>query len=446
MVNEEKFFEVVKQKYPQYDYSKSIFTKLGEPITAICIKHSEFTKKSAFDLYNGRSGCPLCGKEALCQKNKANAKERLEKAKKTNLEKYGVENPYQSEEIKQKIKKTSIERHGGIGFASKEISEKIAKTKEEKYGDSTFTNREKCKQTVQERYGVDNVYASKEVLEKKKQSYLEHYGVDNPLKSKEIREKIKKTNKDKYGIENPAAFGTEKFKQSMINKYGVENSYQIPEIKEKCLQNLHSEKADLARRQTCLEHFGVTTPLLIPEVIDKARKNSHTPEAIQKQKLTNLKRYGVECTFQREDVIEKSRSEEAKLKRRQTLHKNGTYGKSQAEDRCYDLIKSIFPNAIHQYTSDVYPFQCDIYIPELDLYIECHFFWTHGGHFFDSNNPEDLATVELWKSKHTDFYDCAIQNWTVRDLEKHEYAHKNNLNYLVCWSEEEFNNYIKNIL
>lgn len=438
MVNKEKFFEVVKQKYPQYDYSKSIFTKLGEPITVICIKHGEFTKKSAFDLYNGRSGCPLCGKEALRQKNKANAKERLEKAKKTNLEKYGVENPYQSEEIKQKIRKTSIERHGGIGLASKEIAEKVAKTKEEKYGDSTFTNREKCKKTVQERYGVDNVYASKEVLEKKKQLYIKHYGVDNPLKSKEIRDKIKKTNIEKYGTENPNAFGTKKYKQSMINKYGVENSYQIPKVKEKCLQNLHSEKSDNKRKQTLLKRYGVTSPFLIPDVVDKAQKNSHTLEALEKQKQTNLERYGVGCAFQREDVIEKTHSEEAQQKRRQTLHKNGTYRKSQTEDRCYDLLHSIFPNAIHHYTSIVYPFECDFYVPELDLYIECHFFWTHGGHFFDSNNSEDIKVLEEWKSRHTDFYDNAIQNWTVRDLEKLECAHKNNLNYLICWSEKEF--------
>jgi len=345
MVNKEKFFEVVKQKYPQYDYSKSVFTRLGEPITVICTKHGEFTKKSAFDLYNGRSGCPLCGKEALRQKNKANAKERLEKAKKTNLEKYGVENPYQSEEIKQKIRKTSIERHGGIGLASKEIAKKVAKTKEEKYGDSTFTNRAKCKQTVQERYGVDNVYASKEVLEKKKQVYLDHYGVDNPLKVKEVREKGKAT---------------------MITKYGYEN-------------------------------YG------------KSKQS--------KQYLD---------------------SEEFKAKRRRTLHEHGTYGKSQAEDRCYDSLQSIFPNAVQHYTSDIYPFECDMYVPELDLYIECNFFWTHGGHFFDKTNPDDLKLLEEWKSKNTKFYNIAIHVWTESDLKKLETACNNNLNYLVCWSEEEF--------
>lgn len=250
-----------------------------------------------------------------------------------------------SDEVKERIKQTNIKNHGGVGMASPETAKKIAATKEKRYGDSTFTNREKCKQTVQERYGVDNVYASSEVLEKKKQSYIEHYGVDNPWKSNKVREKSKATMMSRYGYDN----------------YG---------------------KSSKSR-----QYLG---------------------------------------------------SDEFKSKRRKTLHEHGTYGKSQAEDRCYDLLQSIFPNAVHHYTSDAYPFECDMYVPELDLYIECNFFWTHGGHFFDSSNSEDLSVLEDWKSKHTEFYDAAIQVWTESDLKKLETAQQNNLNYLACWSEEEF--------
>lgn len=136
------------------------------------------------------------------------------------------------------------------------------------------------------------------------------------------------------------------------------------------------------------------------------------------------------------------KSDEFKAKRRKTLHEHGTYGKSQAEDRCYDLLQSIFPNAIHHYTSDVYPFECDMYVPELDLYIECNFFLSHGGHFFDENNPEDLKTLEKWKSKHTKFYDIAIHIWTESDIKKRDIAIKNNLNYIVFWTEQGFIDWI----
>lgn len=437
MITKEQFLEKCEKLFPEYDFSNIDWKSYTTTITVTCREHGDFEILPS-KLYQQRGRCKKCRTKIMSEKNSANATSRLKKARQTCLDKYGVENPYQSEEIKNKIRKIQTERYGGIGAGGKKTADKIAKTKEEKYGDAYFTNREKCKQTVQERYGVDNVYASKEVLEKKKQVYLDKYGVDNPLKSKEIREKIKKTNLERYGTENPTAFGTEKYKQSMINKYGVENAYQISEIREKRLQNLHSEKSDNERKQTLLKRYGVTSPLLIPDVVDKAQKNSHTPEALEKQKQTNLERYGVGCVFQREDVIEKSHSEEANSKREKTLHENGTYGKSQAEDRCYDLLRSIFPSTKRSYKSEQYPYLCDFYVPELDLYIECHFFWTHGGHFFDKNNSEDLAKVEEWKSRHTDFYNNAIQNWTVRDLAKLECAHKNNLNYLVCWSEEEF--------
>jgi len=344
MITKEQFLEKCEKLFPEYDFSNIDWKSYTTPIIVTCKEHGAFEILPS-KLYQQRGRCKKCRAKIMSEKNSANAKSRLKKARQTNLEKYGVENPFQADEVKQKIKQTIIENHGGVGMASSETAKKIAATKEKRYGNSTFTNREKCKQTVQERYGVDNVYASSEVLEKKKQSYMEHYGVDNPMKSKEVREKCKATMMSRYGYDN----------------YG---------------------KSSKSR-----QYLG---------------------------------------------------SDEFKAKRRRTLHEHGTYGKSQAEDRCYYLLQSIFPNAVHHYTSDVYPFECDMYVPELDLYVECNFFWTHGGHFFDSNNTEDIKVLEEWKSKHTKFFDIAAHVWTESDLKKLETAQKNNLNYLVCWSEEEF--------
>ena len=344
MITKEQFLEKCEKLFPEYDFSNIDWKSYTTPIIVTCKEHGDFEILPS-KLYQQRGRCKKCRTKIMSEKNSANATSRLKKARQTNLEKYGVENPFQADKVKQKIKQTIIENHGGVETASSEIAKKIAATKEKRYGDSTFTNREKCKQTVQERYGVDNVYASSEVLEKKKQSYIEHYGVDNPMKSKEVREKGKSTMLSRYGYDN----------------YGKSNKSR--------------------------QYLG---------------------------------------------------SEEFKAKRRRTLHEHGTYGKSQSEDRCYDLLQSIFPNAVHHYTSNVYPFECDMYVSELDLYVECNFFWTHGGHFFDSNNPEDIKILEEWKAKHTKFFDIAIHVWTESDLKKLEIAHKNTLNYLVCWSEEEF--------
>ena len=100
---------------------------------------------------------------------------------------------------------------------------------------------------------------------------------------------------------------------------------------------------------------------------------------------------------------------------------------------------------LRQYSSDKYPFNCDFYIKSLDLYIECNFHWTHGGHFFDASNLDDQVKVQKWKDKGTKFYDNAIKTWTVRDLKKCQTALDNSLNYLVFWSMQEFLNWIQQL-
>ena len=42
------------------------------------------------------------------------------------------------------------------------------------------------------------------------------------------------------------------------------------------------------------------------------------------------------------------------------------------------------------------------------------------------------------KSKHTKYYDNAIQTWTVRDVKKRECSQNNKLNYIVFWNLDEF--------
>ena len=72
------------------------------------------------------------------------SKETIEKTKKTNIEKYGVENP----------------------FAAKEVKEKIKQTKLDKYNDSTYNNREKYAKTCQEKYGKNSYVETSEFKHK----------------------------------------------------------------------------------------------------------------------------------------------------------------------------------------------------------------------------------------------------------------------------------------
>lgn len=69
--------------------------------------------------------------------------------------KYGVENLFQSDEIKQKIKDTLIKRYGvDHPNKSKTILERTKRTKKDRYGNENYNNLEKYKQTMLNRYGV----------------------------------------------------------------------------------------------------------------------------------------------------------------------------------------------------------------------------------------------------------------------------------------------------
>lgn len=126
-----------------------------------------------------------------------------EKAKKTNLKKYGVEFTTQAKKVKDNIKKACLEK-----------------------------------------YGVEHISLIKEVKEKTKQTCLKKYGVDVPVKNKEIQDKIKKTNLEKYGFENPLQNNEikNKIKEKCFEKYGVEHPSQNPDISEKQLKSSYKSK------------------------------------------------------------------------------------------------------------------------------------------------------------------------------------------------------------
>jgi hypothetical protein len=94
----------------------------------------------------------------------------------------------------------------------------------------------------------------------------------------------------------------------------------------------------------------------------------------------------------------------------------------------------------NQYHSELYPFDCDFYIPELDLYIEYHGHWTHGDEAFDKNNSKHIQKLNRWKSKSekSEFFKTAVYVWTDLDVRKLETFKKNKLNYKVFYKLSDF--------
>lgn len=91
----------------------------------------------------------------------------MKKSEQTCLDKYGVKNPYQAEEIKMKSTQTKIER----------------------YSNPNYNNREKAAQTCLDKFGFTSAAKSQEIKDKTAKTNNEKYGVSSILKLKSTIEK-----------------------------------------------------------------------------------------------------------------------------------------------------------------------------------------------------------------------------------------------------------------
>ena len=271
-------------------------------------------------------------------------------------------------------------------------------------------------------------------LNKYKQTCLEKYGVEYAQQSNKVKDKAKQTCIEKYGVEHYT--NREKSKQTCLEKYGVESNLNIPEVKEKikqtCLEKYGVEfftQADVVKekiKQTCLEKYGVPN-------------GGCSKESLEKIKQTCLKRYGVPNGGGSKQSLDKIAN---------TKRKNHSFTTSKPEENLYQEIKSIYPSVIRQYKESRYPYNCDFYIPDLDMFIELQGSWTHGKHPYNEKSNQDQLILNKWKSRLLDnhgFYLTAIKVWTISDPKKRETAKKNNLNYVELFNKEDINLFLINL-
>ena len=113
---------------------------------------------------------------------------------------------------------------------------------------------------------------------------------------------------------------------------------------------------------------------------------------------------------------------------------NNSFNTSKPEELYYKKLLNSYSveDIVRQYLSDIYPFKCDFYIKSEDKYIELNLHWTHGGKPYNPNDIECQNQLLKWqeKAKTSHFYENAIYNWTVRDVNKRNIAKTNNLNYV----------------
>jgi len=152
--------------------------------------------------------------------NYTQTKDYLKKTKKTNLKKHGVDHHMKSDKIKNITKQNIIKKWGGIGNSSKIIRNKVQQTNLEKYGVSNVFQLDniklKIKQTNLKKYGVENYTQTKDYLKKTKKTNLEKYGNINYFKSNTYLEIVNNNLKNKINND-----------QYIFIKYLSKHNYEI---------------------------------------------------------------------------------------------------------------------------------------------------------------------------------------------------------------------------
>jgi hypothetical protein len=97
-----------------------------------------------------------------------------------------------------------------------------------------------AKQTLQEKYGVDNPMDLPGMAEQRKKHFIEKYGVENPSSDEQVKQKRINTMMERHGIPHNLVNWQEKF----FNKFGVHNPAHVPEIAETLCYNRFKKRKE----------------------------------------------------------------------------------------------------------------------------------------------------------------------------------------------------------
>lgn len=194
--------------------------------------------------------------------------------------------------------------------------------------------------------------------------------------SKDKQEKIKNTLIEHWGTAN--CYDSPKYKALMKEKYGVEYTWQREDIKEK-------------RKKTLLERYSVEHPTQNKEIMNKVW---------------------------------------------QTCKEHMSYATSKEEDNIYNWLLELGYNVERSYKSEEYPFNCDFYLKDFNVYIEYNGSQFHHGYAY-LGTKEDNEEYERLLLKASDNlksqYNGIIDTWYFMDPNKRNCALSNNVNLLELY-------------
>lgn len=149
----------------------------------------------------------------------------------------------------------------------------------------------KQKLTVQNKYGVDNIFKSDKIKENIKNTFITKYGVDNPSKFEEFKNNMLKTKIKKYNINLKKNITEEERNNILLDKYGTVNfrSSEIVKnkIKNTCIEKYgveHISKLNSVKelkKQNSIEKYGCEYPIQFPEIAQKACKSKYKQKVFE---------------------------------------------------------------------------------------------------------------------------------------------------------------------
>lgn len=406
----ESFIEAARAvHHDKYDYSDVKFVGVNKKVSIICPEHGVFEQTPGKHLKG--QGCPRCGRN----RTKLGKEEFIKRAREIHGDKYDYSKAVYSR-VDQPVE-IICPIHGPFMQTPREHI-------------ALKHNCPKCgyASAGKKRMGEKNVAHRLDVKAAKATAFLERYGAKTWAESDAGRKRLHEIIVDEGKLD--------KMKQTCQERYGTDFWTQCDEGR----AALHEKMSSDEMRAKIVAGYKAAYGMHYMQTEQgRERARSYIDDERREKMLASLTaRYGVPYVVLTDE-------ERAKMLQKswQTKRRNGTFNTSKPEDTLYGLLCDIFgeEDVETQYVDDErYPFHCDFYVKSLDLFIELNAHWSHGGHWFDETNPDDIALLDKWmtraKERGSAYYHEAITVWTQRDLLKREFAKENELNYVVFWKND----------
>ena len=339
--------------------------------------------------------CRYCGKPNRVKKSKytmsGNSNAHMDCRKKELKE---VDSTWSRDDVKDKIKETLMDKHG-VDHSSK--IEGVV---------------DKRKQTWKKKYGVDNPSKAQEIKDKKKETCLKNYGVEYPLQNKKIFEKSVKTIVERFGVIRPAQNKSimDKMQKSYMEIYGSYNPMKNTEVINKSRESLLQFIKDGNGRFSLLH----TLSDFENEIWKNIENGLSLKEIALKEKIDYDKLRG--CLYFNKNLREK-------------FIKIYSYPKHQSQNTLKKEIEEVYSGVVlSDDRSVISPLELDIYIPALKFAIE-----------FNGNlwHSEKFNTVKQAKYKHRNKLDlCREKGIYLFQIFEHQWESR----------QKQILNFIKTIL